>query len=41
MSHTVKQYLTEKYFRTSGLSADDLCVDQVRFFKSLEKKKIH
>jgi len=39
MSYTVKQYITEKYFnRTSGLSADDLCVDQVRFFKSLEKK---
>jgi len=39
MSETIRRYLIEKYFDNSNyLPIDDLSVDQLRFFKSLEKR---
>lgn len=39
MSETIRRYLIEKHFDHSNqLSIDDLSVDQLKFFKSLEKK---
>ncbi|MEM5803868.1 MAG: hypothetical protein QW350_04020 [Candidatus Aenigmatarchaeota archaeon] len=39
MSETIRRYLIEKHFDNSNqLSIEDLSVDQLRFFKSLEKR---
>jgi len=39
MSRTIKEYFYEKYFKGAGrLTIDDLQIDQLRFFRTIEKR---